>query len=570
VAAVTQVYRRALDAAMAGKTSTSPTPSEWYALEMTFSRGLFSGWMHGVNHQKLVGARYGKKRGALIGRVSVITRDGMELDEFKTAVKPGNGVVIDSGGDTNNEEGGFVYAVRGRELTFARGKVDWDRVRAGNLVWKTSDPALDKALRHTFKGEIPRRPQHSISLTIKGQAGQPMEIQASVSNGPPVSLTSQTPLQPALKHPLTVAVLREQFGRLGGTGFALGEVTSSLPDGLMLPLSELGKLRRKLVEALSQQQQISRRRPAIRGVARRELSEIVDQRSRSFDSAREPQLTVLCRTQEQLESAAATGVSRLYADFEDIRKYPDAVAWVRQNAPEAQLFLATPRIQKSGEQGFFKLIERAEPHGVLVRNLGAIAHFRTAGVPMVGDFSLNVANPLTARFFKAQGLDKLTVSYDLNIEQAVDLLEGCPQDWFELTLHQHMPMFHMEHCVYAAFMSTGSTFLDCGRPCEKHSVTLRDRVGMEHPLRADVGCRNTLFNAVAQTAGRYFGQFMETGLRAYRIELLTENAMATKLLIDTYRSLFNGQTDGDRLWERLKARSQYGVTGGTLRQLEPR
>ena len=93
------------------------------------------------------------------------------------------------------------------------------------------------------------------------------------------------------------------------------------------------------------------------------------------------------------------------------------------------------------------------------------------------------------------------------------------------TLHQHMPMFHMEHCVFAAFMSKGSTFLDCGRPCEKHRVHLRDRVGMEHPLRADVGCRNTLFNAAAQTGARFFRKaiFKQRACCNYRIELLEES-----------------------------------------------
>ena len=41
---------------------------------------------------------------------------------------------------------------------------------------------------------------------------------------------------------------------------------------------------------------------------------------------------------------------------------------------------------------------------------------------------------------------------------------------------------------------------NCGRPCDVHSVKLRDRIGVEHPLLADVGCRNTLFNAVPQSA----------------------------------------------------------------------
>jgi hypothetical protein len=41
------------------------------------------------------------------------------------------------------------------------------------------------------------------------------------------------------------------------------------------------------------------------------------------------------------------------------------------------------------------------------------------------------------------------------------------------------------------------------RPCDECEVRLRDLVGMEHRLTADVGCRNTLNHAVPQTAAEY-------------------------------------------------------------------
>jgi putative protease len=151
----------------------------------------------------------------------------------------------------------------------------------------------------------------------------------------------------------------------------------------------------------------------------------------------------------------------------------------------------------------------------------------------------------------------------LNIGQVLALLEKSPRGVFELTLHQHMPMFHMEHCVFAAFMSKGTTFLDCGRPCEKHRVHLRDRVGVAHPLRADVGCRNTLFNAVAQTGARFFPELIAAGLRDFRVELLEENADASRKVIVAYQSLLRGERDGESLWSELNAQSQLGVTRGT-------
>src|SRR5882757_5652966 len=126
-----------------------------------------------------------------------------------------------------------------------------------------------------------------------------------------------------------------------------------------------------------------------------------------------------------------------------------------------------------------------------------------------------------------------------------------------------MPMFHMEHCVFAAFMSNGKSFLDCGRPCESHRVHLRDRVGVEHPLRADVGCRNTLFNAVPQTGARFFAQLENAGLRDFRIELLEENGADAERVIRAYQALLGGARAGEELWRELRAQSQLGVTGGT-------
>src|SRR5665213_1676408 len=61
VANITQVYRRALD-----KTAAGPASSSRYNMEMAFSRGLYTGWFGGTNNQRLVHARFGKKRGVYL------------------------------------------------------------------------------------------------------------------------------------------------------------------------------------------------------------------------------------------------------------------------------------------------------------------------------------------------------------------------------------------------------------------------------------------------------------------------------------------------------------------------
>ena len=158
----------------------------------------------------------------------------------------------------------------------------------------------------------------------------------------------------------------------------------------------------------------------------------------------------------------------------------------------------------------------------------------------------------------------MTASYDLNVDQLLDLLDATPSSWLEVVIHQQIPMFHMEHCVYCAFLSPGTDATNCGRPCDHHEVKLRDRVGAEHPLTADVGCRNTLFNAVPQTAAEFLPRLVSHGARHLRIEFLDEDAASVERTIDLYRDALSGRRDAKRLWKELKANNQYGVTRGPL------
>ncbi|MGC8643646.1 MAG: U32 family peptidase, partial [Isosphaeraceae bacterium] len=157
--------------------------------------------------------------------------------------------------------------------------------------------------------------------------------------------------------------------------------------------------------------------------------------------------------------------------------------------------------------------------------------------------------------------------YDLNAGQLLDLINSVPPDWLEVVIHQHIPMFHMEHCVFCAFLSPGTDATNCGRPCDRHDVKLRDRVGALHPLKADVGCRNTLFNAVPQTAAEYLPRLIAQGARHLRIEFLDDDLAAVARTIALYQAALEGKRDAKTLWRELKASSQYGVTRGPLNVL---
>ncbi|MFC5050269.1 DUF3656 domain-containing protein [Rubritalea spongiae] len=559
VAAVTRVYRKAIDDAVANRPSTI-TKRDRYAMEMTFSRGLSTGWLEGTNHPYLTHGKFGKKRGVRIGTVENCGPGWIVLNqEGENGLKAGDGIVFDAGENRNLEQGTRIWTVEGDVLNFHRkhSKINWDRIKPGIVIYKTDDPKLNSEIKALWKNAKLEPLRSDLHIKASGVAGTSLTLEC---NG--ISVSTSEILEPAENRPLTTELLEKQLGRLGNTAYELGSVDNQVEEGLIIPVSALNRLRRALVEKLDQQTDLQT--PAEKPVSTKSLADIMPEKTETAVSSAE--LSVLTRHPHQIEAALENGIKRIYADFEDIRRYKEAVEIVRAAGGDATIHLATPRIQKPQETGYFKFIDKAEPDGVLIRNLGAVRYFEDHdGLYRTGDFSLNCANPATAKILKEHAaLDHLTLSYDLNIHQLLDMLNNAPSDWFELTLHQHMPMFHMEHCVFCTFMSEGTSYKDCGRPCEKHQVQLRDRVGQLHTLMADVGCRNTLFNGRAQTGARFYDEVRATGLSRYRIDFLNEDATATSLTLQAYQQLISKKTDGHLLWQDLGIMEKLGVTEGTL------
>jgi U32 family peptidase len=563
--------------------STADTHNARYEMEMAFSRGLYTGWFGGTNNQQLVHGRFGKKRGVYLGEVTRVEGERVAVG-LVGPLKPGDGVVFDAGRPEEQEEGGRVYEVqnvkpprgvtkardegtREREkggtpvlLSFGSGDIDFRRVHAGDRLWKTSDPELVRQLQQSYEGDAPKY-QQAILIEVHGLAGKPLTLFVRDAQGHAVRLHSAMPLARAEKHPLSTERLRDQLGRLGGTPFRLGKLENLLAGEVMLPVSELNRLRREAVAELESQ----------RAQPRRWTLRPVGTHSTASHAVRPcqpgaPHLIVLVRSLPQLEAVLRCGIQTVYCEFEDPKKYREAVARFRSSAPAAprtEIFVAPPRIFKMGEEWTLAQVRSCDADGYLVRNYDHLAYF--ANDRRVGDYSLNIANRLTAEYFRTRfGLERVTASYDLNFAQLEALLQAAPPEWFEVTIHQHIPMFHMEHCVFCAFLSSGTDYTNCGRPCDKHELNLRDRVGAEHPVKADVGCRNTVFNALAQTGAEYVSRMLALGVRHFRLEFLNETPRQVEETVAKYGQLLRGEITGAELWHELKLLSQLGVTRGQI------
>ena len=578
VANITRNYRAAIDGALAGE-SNPISPEAIREMELSFSRGFSHGFLDGNNHKILVRGDYAKKRGVFVGTVQSVTNSRIKLD-LAAPVKPGDGLVLDAlEASGAPEQGGRLYEVfranqkSGRgpahpvgseglsagpaELGFGRRDLDLRLVQVGQRVWKTDDPDLTRRLRQTYEG-APRR-KVGVTIKIEAVAGSPLTIQARAANGATGSVTGDAPLAVATNQPATAESLREQVDRFGGTIFELADFAATIEGGPLVPRSVLNGLRRDLVAELDAASITPVRQIADGPV----LPSLRPARPDPGPVSTTPELTVLCRTIPQIEAAVAFGAKTIYAEFQDIKESSAAVNAARAGEG-VTIYLATPRIQKPGEANIYRFLTRQGADGLLVRNAGGLAWCSRQEIPFVADFALNAANELAVDFFRGRGAQRVTASYDLSFDQLDDLLAAVSQGVLEVVIHQQIPMFHMEHCVYCAFLSPGTDKTNCGRPCDHHDVKLRDRVGMDHPLKADVGCRNTLYNAVPQTAAEYLPRLIARGAGHLRVEFLDDTPANVTRTLTLYQEAITGRREPKTLWRELKATGKYGVTRGSL------
>ena len=569
VALTTRAYRKAVDEAWAGRERPVDHAVE-AELEQVYSRGLGPFFLTGTNHQTVVSGRAPRHRGLRVGRVLRTSAAGVvikaEPARGVSPLKPGDGIVFDAAdwrSPEEAEEGGRIYQVTPStggtlELQFGNGVVNAARIRPGDLVWRTHDPEIDKAARPYTSAHAPVSKQ-KVDVFVSANAGRLLEMKWRLSSRPEVFavVTSDEPLEAAQSRALSPEFLREQLGRLGNTPYELGGLELESNAACFAPSSLLNQLRRQAVETLAQLQSQPHTIPV------NDPASAVAELSRTSHAAEPgvPRIHLLVRTAEQLDAAIVLAPASITLDYLDLYGLLPSLGRVKAAGIEARV--ASPRILKPGEQRIADFLLRCECP-ILVRSAGLLETLRLASVRLDGDFSLNAANAISAAMLLDAGLGRLAPTHDLNAAQIAALAAQVDAQRLEVVAYHHLPVFHTEHCVFCRFLSTGTSYKDCGRPCESHQVALRDSGGRPHPVMADVGCRNTVFGAEAQEASSHLAAWLAAGIRHFRLEFVHETPEQVARIGQAFEDFLGGRATTQELHRKLQRAVPHGVTEGSL------
>lgn len=583
VASVTRIYRKAIDLTVEflknqtlkrtnygttyGRLFNDSTEQAFinklisesrYELEMAFSRGLGTGWLKGINNKALVHANFSNKRGPLLGKVLAVNQKQI-ITEALNNIKPGDGVLFCDENGSGEGTGGRVYSVKQLNsktiLEFGKNHIDFNLIRPNWTIWKTSDPALEKQLRQSFKGSWPHytRP---LNFFVNGSSGSKLSVLVEDDLGNSVLVESRSKLQKARQHPLTDIALKNQLGRLGGTPFHLGNFKNNLPQDVILPISELNQIRRyavsEILKARSTPPKWQIENSTFKPIKERFLANkqiISSQKNCTL-------LSVLVRNLEQFEAAKECRVDEIYLEFKNKQMIEHALQLAGN-----QFFLriVPPRICKPTEINYIAGLKSFAVSGFVSRNYDHLNIF--SGLRQITDFSFNITNPIAAtHLLEMYDVQRVTLGFDLDSNQIFDLIKTGDANKFEVVIHHHMPMFHMEYCLFCNFLSKGQSRANCGKPCEKNSLRLVDRVGEKHFVKSDLFCRNTIYHSRAQTGAYIIKDLINSRVGALRIELLNESKAQSVKTIEAYKALIKGNMKPDDLCELINAWPKLGIS----------
>lgn len=358
-----------------------------------------------------------------------------------------------------------------------------------------------------------------VSLSAEILAGRPARLAARDAHGRAAWAEGPVP-EAARSRPLEAEDVKARLSKTGGTVYAPAEVSLLLDGGLSLPASAVNALRREALEKLTE----------LRVAVKPRREGTVPPPPADVCSPPEPALTASLFQPWQLTEELAEAASILYLPLERIEEFDLTPCLGRR----AQFCAALPRICKDREEpALLRLLDAAVKKGctaLAVQNLGQLPLAERLGLPVRGDFGLNLFNSRSLQEAARWGLASAAVSFELRHEQIRDLRKPLP---CEAIVYGRLPLMLTENCLTANAVG-GCAARNLRGPC-RQGHTLTDRRGEQFPVLPAFGCRSEVVNSrVLYLADK--PELRRCGLTYARLRFTTETAQVCGQVLAQYQT----------------------------------
>ena len=523
VATIVRTYRKAIDHYLAAKKPPIDDDDRDH-LAQVFNRDFTTAYMERHQGKQMMSDRRPNNRGLLVGRVVdydartemvslKLARDLAVGDQLDFWVKVGGRVSAEIE-HLYDEDGRECLAASAGDIVSFRIR---GRVRMHDRAFKVYDAKLMETARRSYAADSLAKIPVAMHLHAKLQA--PLTLHVEDDAGNCVDEKSEYLPVRATKRPLTDEIAKAQMERLGTTAFVMKELTCEIDPEVMVPVSELNKLRRAAIAAL-EEIRLSRFQ------AKKEICRVMVPVRENVSTAPPAKLMVSVDSLAAAEAAISGGADGILYGGESYegrhlqpRDY-DAV-WDYAQAHHVRIDYNTPRIVHEGEcSALVDLLAHFEnklPAALHVHNIGtaqlAQEHCSAA---LHADASMISYNRATLDFLQSYGFQEATISPELNEKQAARLAHDSTIP-LSMMVSGRLPLMVSEYCVLGSFLGN----LDkgkCTMPCRKGRYFLHDRKGIDFPIVTDQFCRMHILNSKKLSLLPHVPKILRAGITTLRIE----------------------------------------------------
>ena len=296
------------------------------------------------------------------------------------------------------------------------------------------------------------------------------------------------------------------------------------------------------------------------------VSEIKDILSLDEGKINKPELTVKVNNYEAAMLAINEGVDKIYLSGEVFE--PDApftkeeIINITKSKKNSKIYLGLPRMMFEDDFSKYNHLLRNNDLGIdglLVTNLGAISKFKDLGLELVGDYSLNIYNALSANFYKNLGLEMATLSCESPVNNTKDSLLNSELD-LEIIVNGSPVVMYMSHDLYENTNVINPSGVVDRKFNDKKVLLLIDDKGNEHPVYRDNTGKNHMLLSKELCYMPILKELANLGAKAFRIEGCHYDNHTLKTVISSYKKAISNLEQCNKIFKEL----EYDCLGFTL------
>ncbi len=541
VATVVRIYRQLIEASYGEDMSKKDLEKSLEDLTI-FNRGFTKGQLFGDTGRDFMSMKNPGNQGIYIGKVIkqdlakekitiALDRDLSHNDEIQIQRLEGT---VGARVERLEDRGNVVKHCSKTKICQVNFK---HRVKIGESVYKTFDEVLMKEARQTYHKEF-------LEIPIEGKftfkEGVPIRGRLTDGKVKVLMETAEAP-QKSTGKSLAISGLQKQLSKLGGTPYRMDNIEIDLEGDLFVPAKEINELRRSLVQALGELR-IQRHRRDISTVSgahghvtgqeplahgKPQGLEGKKEADQNSHASRGIHLTYSARSLDQLDKLLELQAEIIY--YRDFETLEEAFEMLKNRDFKGDFI---PEIYSSATgqtlEKYKRIISEGKASALLIQAPGQIPEFKA--MKLTGDVSLNILNDRSYGFYRRQGLQRLTLSPELNLGQIKQM--KLDPEATEIFGYGQLPVMGLKHCPITTVMEIEK---NCNI-CEKGNYSLTDRFDQRFPLVPRGQCQMEVYHSKKHFLVEDIKALEEAGVGYFRLNFVRESPKEVEEIVRLHRS----------------------------------